>query len=161
MDQLRSITPAFKTNTWQQDEYYRSSTARRQPMPAVFLIRARAGHDGIEEAMNLLCAMGFHSWNGCRCRRENCLRVRDQDHDWSIPCRCSLCFEVRPTNHVVKNCVCTGCRHEVHRWLEISRERVFVEDEYPYIYRTCPTGEERDSVTEKCLACGLEVTRVE
>jgi hypothetical protein len=45
--------------------------------------------------MTLLCVIGFHSWNGCQCRR--CGKKRDQDHDWGdLMCRVCRAVSVVP-----------------------------------------------------------------
>ena len=66
--------------------------------------------------MNLLCKLGMHDWNHCRCRR--CGLRRDTDHLWN-GCQCKVCRKVRDEGHQWKGCKCGICgqsRDEGHRW---------------------------------------------
>ena len=38
--------------------------------------------------MSLICKIGFHAWEGCKC--SNCGKIRDEHHSWSKS-QCSLC----------------------------------------------------------------------
>lgn len=88
--------------------------------------------------MNLMCALGLHNWNGCKCT--SCLKVRDAEHDWTKDCErcstcgarrqgahdwskdcecCATCGITRPDSHSWKGCKCTQCgkiRDEAHNW---------------------------------------------
>jgi ankyrin repeat protein len=96
--------------------------------------------------MGILCAFGFHNWDGCEC--DTCGKMRDGGHDWSKDCgkcarcgaerkdarsktrdvghdwskdctRCAKCGKGREASHVWAGCKCSACgktRDEQHDW---------------------------------------------
>lgn len=56
--------------------------------------------------MSIMCAMGFHSWTFCKCRR--CGKTKDKAHDWH-GCKCSKCGKTRDDGHQWRRCVCLTC----------------------------------------------------
>ena len=70
--------------------------------------------------MALLCALGLHSWESCKCT--GCGKTRDEGHDWSKDCdKCSRCGNTRLTRHDwSKDCdKCSRCgntRPSSHDW---------------------------------------------
>lgn len=65
--------------------------------------------------MSLLCTLGGHRWNGCKC--ENCFKKRDERHHWN-GCRCTVCGEKRDVDHHWKGVIV----HAVERQ-EMRRNR--------------------------------------
>ncbi len=68
--------------------------------------------------MNILCKMGMHKWQNCKCGR--CGTVRDENHDF-VHCKCSVCGKVRNQGHRYIGCRCTVCgkvRDEGHWYRE-------------------------------------------
>lgn len=59
--------------------------------------------------MTLLCSVGFHSWDGCRCGR--CGKTRDAEHAWS-GCNCTRCGATRDAEHHWDGCTCAVCGKE-------------------------------------------------
>lgn len=93
--------------------------------------------------MKLLCTIGLHKWEECRCSR--CGAQRDTEHSWN-GCQCSVCKKVRNEGHEWELCYCKICDLENHKWehcrcRECGKDR----DKYHLI----------DSNTCKCEICGL------
>jgi hypothetical protein len=66
--------------------------------------------------MNLLCLVGLHTSQGCKCAR--CGKTRDEGHNWS-GCRCLVCGKARDEGHNWSGCKCLNCgktRDEGHSW---------------------------------------------
>ena len=66
--------------------------------------------------MNLLCPVGLHKWQGCKCAR--CGKTRDEGHNWR-GCKRSNCGKTRDEGHEwSKDCEkcarCGSCKHEWH-----------------------------------------------
>ena len=68
--------------------------------------------------MSLLCKLGLHKWEGCKCSL--CGKSRDERHDWAKNCeKCSKCEKARTNQHVWEGCKCSLCgksRDEGHDW---------------------------------------------
>lgn len=67
---------------------------------------------------SILCKIGVHSWQGCRCKV--CEKTRDQNHSWT-GCRCQSCSARRDLEHDWDGCKCSRCfakREQEHRWKE-------------------------------------------
>jgi hypothetical protein len=68
--------------------------------------------------MGLLCLVGKHHWQGCKCVA--CGAARDEQHDWSRNCeRCARCDATRVDSHAWQGCKCEACgatRDEQHDW---------------------------------------------
>ena len=63
--------------------------------------------------MNIICKLGFHSWNGCKCRK--CSITRDEQHNWKKNCeKCSICNKSRENVHQRKGCSCINCHTTFH-----------------------------------------------
>lgn len=59
----------------------------------------------------MLCSIGFHAWQGCRCQRAGCTVTRDEQHRWE-GCKCGLCNKILPEHdkgHVWQACRCRVC----------------------------------------------------
>lgn len=69
--------------------------------------------------MSLLCNLGLHSWEGCKCIK--CGKVRDEQHSWKKD-DCSICEKCGkdiPGNHSWDGCKCKNCGkilNENHTW---------------------------------------------
>ena len=64
--------------------------------------------------MSLLCSLGLHKWNACKCR--TCDAYRDQQHRYK-GCVCEVCGK---QNHRWDGCICSACkkqRNSGHRWI--------------------------------------------
>ena len=62
--------------------------------------------------MSLMCGLGFHSWELCKCKR--CGKTKNEDHDWA-GCKCKRCGKTRDEGHSWQRCECVVCgaaRHE-------------------------------------------------
>jgi len=70
--------------------------------------------------LNILCLIGLHKWQGCKCTA--CGKTRDQEHDWGKNCeKCSRCDVTRTDTHKWAGCKCTTCgktRDQEHDWSE-------------------------------------------
>jgi hypothetical protein len=69
--------------------------------------------------MSILCYIGIHSWDGCKCK--NCGKTRDENHSWKKDnCSiCEKCGKVYEENHLWDGCKCSQCRKtrdEQHSW---------------------------------------------
>jgi hypothetical protein len=74
--------------------------------------------------MGMLCAIGWHSWNFCKCRWcglkkdvshnwqgckcASCGKERDEEHDWQ-GCKCGICGRQRDEDHDWDGCKCKSC----------------------------------------------------
>ena len=56
--------------------------------------------------MGLMCLLGLHKWNGCKCTA--CQKTRDEGHDWN-GCKCTTCQKTRHKGHDWNGCKCTKC----------------------------------------------------
>ncbi len=71
--------------------------------------------------MSILCKIGIHKWDGCRCIY--CGIIRDEYHDWSIDCeKCVRCGKTRYNAHDwSRDCEkCLKCgltRQHSHSWV--------------------------------------------
>ena len=70
--------------------------------------------------MNLICFLGIHKWNKCKCTK--CNKVRDMLPTWEFNCeKCSVCESERENAHDWSiNCekcsVCESERENAHDW---------------------------------------------
>lgn len=68
--------------------------------------------------MSIMCHIGKHTWNGCKCAV--CNKTRDEKHDWKSNCEeCSICRAARQGAHRWSGCKCAVCgktRDEKHDW---------------------------------------------
>jgi hypothetical protein len=66
--------------------------------------------------MTMLCIVGFHKWDGCKCLK--CEKTRGVAHDWSKDCEeCAKCAATRPSAHTWNGGTCRACgrtRDEFH-----------------------------------------------
>jgi hypothetical protein len=66
--------------------------------------------------MNIICKLGFHSWDKCKCRK--CGITRDTQHVW-LGCKCLHCDKIRDKHDWKYNCEeCITChitRTNVHQ----------------------------------------------
>jgi hypothetical protein len=117
--------------------------------------------------MNLKCAVGLHTWSGCKCSK--CGKTRDQDHDWSSDCdKCAQCGKTRTDAHRWSGCKCSKCgktRDQDHDWssdcdkcAQCGKTRI---DAHTWSGCKCPKcGKTRDqdhdwsSDCDKCAQCG-------
>ncbi len=60
----------------------------------------------------LLCTLGLHTWDHCRCAR--CGAFRDERHEWDGLCTCAVCGKTRNAFHQRAACRCRVCGAEVH-----------------------------------------------
>ena len=69
--------------------------------------------------MGIMCLLGLHRWQGCKCSA--CGKTRDKGHDWTRDCeRCEACGTTRAEAHVWNGCRCSACgmgRDEGHQWI--------------------------------------------
>jgi hypothetical protein len=81
--------------------------------------------------MSFKCNLGFHSWNGCKCKA--CDKTRDESHDWAADCeKCAKCGKTRSVGHSWSGCKCTMCgktRDEVN--VENSERVSSIQDPSP------------------------------
>ena len=73
--------------------------------------------------MSLVCKLGVHQWEWCRCSR--CGLERARNHRWE-GCRCGICGATRNQDHryvdAGDDCRCTACGHITsHVWRPASR----------------------------------------
>lgn len=97
--------------------------------------------------MNLLCMLGKHDWQGCKC--EKCGTVRDSDHEFYedrsygrccsctcricgkkidkdhywIGCKCNDCGKTRDEEHTFENGICSVCGKEIPVDLTVMEEK--------------------------------------
>jgi hypothetical protein len=68
--------------------------------------------------MGLMCLIGKHKWDGCKCLV--CGKTRNEGHDWKKDCqKCSRCGMERRDAHKWNGCKCSVCgktRDEGHDW---------------------------------------------
>jgi len=58
--------------------------------------------------MKFSCSLGFHQWDGCKCR--GCGKARDKEHNWSTSCeKCSKCGATRQDAHQWDGLECKTC----------------------------------------------------
>jgi len=66
--------------------------------------------------MNLMCVIGKHKWDACKCS----VCGKAQDHDWNKDCnKCTRCGVERKDSHRWEGCKCPLCgefRNEGHDW---------------------------------------------
>ena len=118
--------------------------------------------------MKLKCALGLHSWNGCKC--VSCQKIRDGEHDWAADCeKCAVCGVARQGAHDwAKDCEkCARCgktRAGFHSWNGCKCSQCgTVRDEEHSWAKDCGKcsicGELRDNAHAwdgcKCSKCGL------
>jgi len=93
--------------------------------------------------MSFKCAIGIHSWDGCKCSK--CSKTRDKEHTWD-KCICSKCGKTRDEFHTWDGCKCLKCgkiRDKEHTWDEcICSKCGSIRDEQ-HTWEGC-----------KCLKCG-------
>lgn len=73
--------------------------------------------------MSLKCIVGFHSWDGCKCKK--CGKIRDKEHEVTADCGiCSKCGQTFSDNEHdwSKDCdkcaICGKKRENQHLWLK-------------------------------------------
>jgi len=88
--------------------YEAEAASARKPKPASAQKWKRGRFGG------LLCALGIHSWDGCKCIL--CARTRKSlQHNWD-GCKCTGCGQTRDTGHRLVGCKCTRCGKVQHDW---------------------------------------------
>ena len=68
----------------------------------------------------LLCKIGLHDWNHCKCNR--CGVKRGFDHQW-LGCKCGTCGNKRDVDHNWSECRCRICGKTRHIWKVINLEK--------------------------------------
>ncbi|NCA83170.1 MAG: leucine-rich repeat domain-containing protein [Opitutae bacterium] len=111
--------------------------------------------------MNVLCVVGLHAWNNCKCKR--CRKERDREHNW-IGCKCGTCGKVRDEQHAWQGCVCASCdkqRDQDHSWVGCKCGTCGKVRDEQHVWQGCvcaSCGKQRDQdhfwAGCKCTACG-------
>lgn len=111
----------------------------------------------------LLCLLGRHKWDGCRCARSGCLERRDSGHKWN-GCECEVCKAVRDLHHSYNACgICERCgnaENASHNWQRLSCERCN-KFRYPEAVKLVAKGEVTtiavlsDLANKECDALGI------
>ena len=91
--------------------------------------------------MQLLCNIGIHSWDFCKCRR--CGKKKDEAHNWQ-GCKCASCGKTRDEGHNWQGCKCKVCgrtRDEEHAWQDCKCSICGKEDPFQLLLALNPPQE--------------------
>ena len=93
-------------NLRESSSVLRKFLCRKEHCAALSRLYCYSAAAGKEEAMSMLCRLGFHSWTACTCDR--CGEIRDKDHPWE-GCKCTICGKTRDRDHVWGDEKCRVC----------------------------------------------------
>jgi hypothetical protein len=143
-----------------------------QIIAQIFYIHEDTGTENTRPKL-MTCSLGFHQWDGCKCKK--CDKERNKGHKWD-GCKCVDCGKIRDESHNWFGCKCRECgktRDESHNWFgckcrECGKTRDENHNWYKCKCQTCgkTRDEEHDWVkhplserqyTARCRQCGKEI----